>query len=313
MFPEPSGPWEVAVEAGPDVGAFLSVWGSGPDDAWAVGGQVATIGGDGAGAIFHRDVSGWTPVGVPEDTPLLNWVHGAGDEIWAVGNAGMALRYDGSAWRSMDTGAGVPLWGVFVFGADDVWAVGGDAFDRDTPGIVIHYDGNAWQPSQLPTIDREFSAIFKIFGLAPDDVHAVGAAGVILRFDGSEWTQMGSGTGNDMISLWGAEPDDLVAVGGRGNSTISRYDGSAWTTEEGTLAGLNGVWVDPEGRASIVGNMGVAAVLREGFMPESEDAMAGTFNVLHAVYGFEDGTRVAVGGSLGSSPPYTGLIVENTP
>lgn len=312
-FPAPGGPWALVVETDTSEGAFLSVWGPSADDVWAVGGQTATVTDPGVGLIYRRIDGSWQPSDVPAGTPLLNWVHGAGSEIWAVGNAGTALRYDGTQWEPIDTGVDVPLWGVFVFGPTEVWAVGGDAFDRDTPGVILRYDGAEWAESTLPEVDREFSALFKIFGVAPDDIHAVGASGVLLHFDGASWTQMPSGTASDMISLWGNEADDIIAVGGRAIGTIARWDGAEWTAEEvGRLPGLNGVWMDPEGRATIVGANGATAVVRDGFAAEDEDS-AVFFEVLHAVYGLDDGTRISVGGTLNSSPPYLGLIAENAP
>ncbi len=312
-FPAPRGPWERAVEAGPSTGAFLSAWGPSADDVWAVGGQVASIGDAGQGAIQRRTGGQWSAFTVPEGTPLLNWVHGSDGEVWAVGNDGAALRFDGAQWQPVDTGVEVPLWGVFVFGPDEIWAVGGNAFELDTPGIILRYDGTTWSESPLPELDRDSAAVFKIFGFSPDDLHAVGARGVLLHYDGVAWTQLDSGTSNDMISVWGSAPDDIVAVGGRSNGTIARWDGSAWTTQDvGRLAGLNGVWVDPLGRATVVGNLGTAAVILEGFEAEPENTTT-NFEVLHAVFGLEDGTRISVGGTLNSNPPYTGLILENAP
>lgn len=312
-FPEPGGPWTRALEVDRSTGAFLSVWGPSSDDVWAVGGQVASITDPGQGIVYRRADGAWAPAEVPDGTPLLNWVHGRDGEIWAVGNAGAALRFDGSVWQPVETGVEVPLWGVFVFGPSEVWAVGGDAFTMTTPGVILRYDGNAWTESPLPTLDRDSGAIFKIFGVSPDDLHAVGARGVLLHYDGSAWAQMDSGIAKDMISLWGTAADNIVAVGGRSGGVVGRWDGSSWTLEDvGTLPGLNGVWMDPEGRATLVGNSGASAILRNGFEVEDEDSTV-SFEVLHAVFGLDDGTRISVGGSLNSSPPYSGVIVENAP
>ncbi len=313
VYPAPGGPWTRALEVDRSTGAFLSVWGASSENVWAVGGQVAAINDPGQGAIYRRTDGDWAPAEVPNDTPLLNWIHGRGDEIWAVGNSGAALRFDGAGWQAVDTGVDMPLWGVFVFSPTEVWAVGGDAFTTTTPGVILRYDGSAWSETPLPELDRDSGAVFKIFGFSPDDLHAVGARGVLLHYDGSSWTQMPSGTSNDMISLWGTDADDIVAVGGRAVGTIGRWDGSAWTTEDiGMLPGLNGVWVDPEGRATVVGNNGASAIIREGFDAELEDTTI-SFEVLHAVFGLDDGTRISVGGTLNSSPPYAGIIVENAP
>lgn len=305
-------PLQSAVEAGPDVGAFLSVWGPAPDDVYAVGGQVQTLADPGIGAMFHRDAEGWSPVQLPAGTPQLNWIHGSGDTVWAVGNAGMALQQTEAGWELHDTGVDVPLWGVFVFSAEQVWAVGGNAFAEGTAVIVSGSSGN-WHSVELPQLDRSIAALFKVWGAAPDDVWAVGDNGVILHYDGSAWSQVPSDTVRDLISLWGTGPDDIVAVGGRDIGAIARFDGERWSAQDvGMLPGLNGVWMNDAGTAITVGSMGRAAVIAaDGFEFQTVPSGAGLM-VLHAVYGFADGTRYAVGGTLDRSPPLQGIIVERT-
>ena len=48
-----------------------------------------------------------------------------------------------------------------------------------------------------------------------------------------------------------------------------------------------------------------------GFSPEPEDSP--TMHFLHAVTGFADGVRVAVGGSLLGPPPHVGVALVYTP
>lgn len=313
--PEPSGlspgAWQTAVEADASEGAFLSVWGPGPHDVWAVGGQVASIMDPGVGMARRRQDGTWSPVQLPADVPLLNWVHGTDSRVWIVGNGGAALYHDGSAFTTTDTGTDAPLWGCWASSDDDVWAVGGDAFDADGDPTILRWDGASWTPQTLPALDRETNAMFKVWAAAEDAVWVVGANGVILHFDGQAWTQQLAGTGNDLISLWGTGPDDIVAVGGRSIGTIARYDGTSWTSEDiGVIAGLNGIWMHEDGDAALAGNLGAAAILRApDFDVELEDSDAGIF-VLHGIFGFESGERIAVGGSLDRSPPYLGIIVE---
>ena len=313
--PEPSGlspgRWQTAVEADASVGALLSVWGPDPHDVWAVGGQVASIMDPGVGAAYRRLDGEWSPVELPADVPLLNWVHGTDSRVWIVGNGGAALYHDGDAFVTTDTGTEVPLLGCWASGDDDVWAVGGDAFDADGAPVILRWDGSAWTPQALPPLDRETNAMFKVWAAASDAVWVVGANGIILHFDGQAWTQQLAGTGNDLISLWGTGPAELVAVGGRSIGTIARFDGTSWSSENiGSVAGLNGIWMHPDGDAALAGNLGVAAILRPpAFDVELEDSGAG-FLVLHGIFGFESGERIAVGGSLDRSPPYVGIIVE---
>lgn len=315
--PEPQGlqtaTWTTALEADASVGAFLSVWGSAPDDVWAVGGQVASLMDPGVGAVYRRRDGQWAPVELPADVPLLNWVHGTDGRVWIVGNGGTALYRDPSrdAWVSTDTGTDAPLWGCWASTNDDVWAVGGDVFDPDAGPTIVRWDGSTWNAQTLPPLDRDPSAMFKVWAAAPDDVWVVGSQGVILHYDGQAWEQQLAGTGNDLISLWGTGPDDIVAVGGRSIGTVARFDGTSWSAEEiGRIAGLNGVWMHDGGDAAIVGNLGASAVLRPPqFDFEPETSGAGIL-VLHGVYGFASGERIAVGGSLDRSPPYVGIIVE---
>lgn len=303
-------PFEAAFEAGTDVGAFLSVWGPASDDVYAVGGQVQDLADPGIAAMMHRDAEGWSEVSLPDDVPQLNWIHGSGDTVWAVGNAGIALRQTDAGWERVETPVDVPLWGVFVFSDADVWAVGGNAFEEGS-AVIVHGSSGNWQSVDLPDIDRSTAALFKVWGASPDDVWAVGDSGVVLHYDGSAWSQTPSSTTRDLISLWGTGPDDIVAVGGRDIATIARFDGTTWSSENiGMLPGLNGVWMSDNGSAVTVGAMGRAAVIpAESFDFEPVETKAG-INVLHAVYGFEDGTRYAVGGTLDRSPPLSGTIIE---
>ena len=109
---------------------LYAVWGSGPDDVWAVGDY---------GTIRHcsADTTLWTIIESPTRENLRGiWGSGRKD-IWAVGENGTFLHYDGTDWR-IATGGFVPgtkphLSGVWGSGPNDVWAVGS--------GIVMHYSG----------------------------------------------------------------------------------------------------------------------------------------------------------------------------
>jgi len=67
-----------------------------------------------------------------------------------------------------------------------------------------------------------------VWGTAPDDVYALGFAGSILRYDGTGWSEMDSGTDETLYSVWGAVSDDVYAVGYAG--VVVHYDGTAWET-----------------------------------------------------------------------------------
>jgi hypothetical protein len=299
-------PWSAAFDTG-EQGAFLSAWGPNHDDIWTVGGQLAE------GVVWRRQAGQWNAFSVPEG-PLLNWVHGTGEIVWVVGNAGRTLRRIGEGeFETITNDESQPLWGVWAASPDRAWAVGGDALSSGEPDpVILEWDGDEWHRVELPPIDRTFRAFFKVWGTGPDNVYAIGGKGVILHFDGEAWVQEFAGTARDFVSLWGTGPNDIVAVGGRVNGMVARWNGVQWQHEVlPGQPGLNGVWLDAGGLAWIVGARGrILRMKPNGFSIES-DASENQI-LLHGVFGADDGYRVTVGGTLDERPPWTGVVLETT-
>lgn len=293
---------------GPDAaaGAYMSVWGTGPGDVYTVGGQPTLGGSDGSRAIYRFDGAAWSEVSVPPGG-MLNWVHGAGDTMWVVGEGGAALRFEGGTFvEEVDTGAGTTLWGIWCARADRCWAVGGDPRGADSAPTMVALDGDTWSPVALPETERPARALFKIWGTSDEQIIAIGSVGLAYHFDGTAWTEAPTGVGVDLISLWGRGPDDIVAVGGRINGQLVRWDGSAWTTEVlGGVPGLNGVWMNSEGTAYAGGVNGRLVRIPAGTF-DAEPMDSGFARVVHAVWGRDAGPFFAVGGSLDRNPPYIG-------
>jgi hypothetical protein len=303
--------WEVALEVDASVGAFLSVWGVDEDRLYVVGGQESAEPGPTTGAMFRFDGVAWTRVELPADTPKLNWIYGVDDHRFAVGDLGTVLHRvgddDATPWEVGGCETNLALWGVWGASADDVWTVGGDGFSR--PPVLCRFDGAAWSVVELPPLTVVSRALFKVWGASADAVWAVGHRGLIVHFDGTQWIEQTSGTSLDLISLWGTGPDEILAVGGRSDSVLVRWDGASWRAEESFGAfGLNGVWMDQEGAATIVGTMGRIDTVARGSVDAVPDGSP-TMLALHAVFGLTSGRRFAVGGSLDLSPPFTGVVV----
>lgn len=94
-----------------------------------------------------------------------------------------AMTEDGGAVESIDhTGLG-PVMGVW--GLDDraIWAWGADG---DGP-FGLHFDGDAWNRTPIP------GPFHAVHGVAPDRVFAVGAGGLIARWDGRRWQTVAPG------------------------------------------------------------------------------------------------------------------------
>ena len=285
-------------------GALMSVWGPSEDEVYAVGGQPDE------GSLYRFDGQDWQSLDL-ESGPMLHWVHGDEDRLWMVGDQGRILRKQDGDIEDFDAGIDDEIWGVWSAGEDKVWAVGGDARDFDGSPVILFFDGQEWSEQDLPEIDRDSNALFKIWGTAEDHVFAVGALGLILYFDGEDWEQVASGTGEDFVSLWGRSEDDIVAVGGRSNAVVARFDGESWQSETlGGTPGLNGVWMDCTGTSHINGIDGYAFYLEpNSFEPNVESTP--TSMVLHSTFGIDGGPRFGVGGTLNSSPPYRGVAIDS--
>jgi hypothetical protein len=284
--------WEPAFDTSA-TGTLSAVWGSGPNDVFIVGGTTEQ------GEIYHYDGVDWSPMQVPEDVPLLVWVHGFGPElVYAVGLDGSVVRYDGNAWSSLDSGTEEDLWGVFGFASDDLWIVGGDASTEDP--VILHYDGSSFSAYELPEEEnrRRASSIFKVWGI-DGFIAAVGERGLILELRDGEWRSVSTDTSEAFVSLWGTSAENIVAAGSNVSGQIAHYDGDEWrVTRFPTESGLNGVFMDDPTHAVVSG--------WDGFLGRYEvesgelifEAETAQLLRMHSVWGDGEGRYYAVGGNF---------------
>jgi len=240
-------------------GDYLNgVWGSGPNDVWAVGADVSSFGPTPTPnfTILHWDGSTWSVSPLPtfDGTlyqPQLESVWGSGpSDVWAVGGSfaggGEILHWDGSAWSFSsvalsDGGTILPtvasVWGS---GPSDVWAVG--------PGLVLHWDGFTWLVSSLPPL-TDGGTLYNlggVWGSGPNDVWAVGGdmtdgtSGTILHWNGSAWSTSplpsidGGAPPSRVTGIWGSGPNDVWGV----NSEILHWNGAAWSVSASAMGGF---------------------------------------------------------------------------
>lgn len=297
--------WHEAFDA-TQTGWLLNAWGPSGSDVYAVGGEPS------AGKMMHFDGESWTPVALPNGTPLLAWGYGfSKSDITFVGDAGTILHFDGKGFTKEDAGTTEDLWGVWGSGPDDLWAVGGSGQKGAVPTIV-HYDGAVWVAAQTPALQKaNVNAFFKVWGTSKDNVYVVGQRGTVLHYDGSGWKEELVGASDDLISLWGTDASHVFAVGGRGNGLISRFDGKEWRTESlAPLPGLNGVFVRTPKVIHVVGITGTIADIDGETLEVVRESPWDTELDLHAVFSAGD-QLFAVGGSLASTkPPYEGLALH---
>ena len=173
----------------------------------------------------------WTPVAVPPANDLYG-VNGSGPtNVYAVGDTGSILHYDGVRWSSLAE----PATGAAPIGVDR----GSRPHlhrrrRRDDP------DARRARPSRRSRVPTT-RFLRSVWGIAPNDVYAVGDTGTIIHFDGSRWTTMTSGTSFLLRAVWGSGSTDVFAVGEGG--TALRYDGVRWyPLPNPTTKALRAVW-----------------------------------------------------------------------
>jgi len=175
--------------------------------------------------VLRRESSGWSTA-YTASAPLLDLWAG-GDDVVAVGQNGITVRFDGANWIEQTTGTET-LNAVWAVGPNDIYAAG-------NKGAITHFDGTSWSAQESGTVAR----MAHLWGSGPNDIYALGPSNQILHSDGSTWTSTTVPfTAN---SLWGTGPANLYATAGSG--ALWHYNGSTWTVIfSDPTAAVSSVW-----------------------------------------------------------------------
>jgi hypothetical protein len=285
-------------------GALLGVWGTGPTDVWAVGGQT------GRALVLHGNGKTWTPVEVDARATLFTAYGFTGTDVYAVGESGTIIHYDGNTWTRMESGTTQPLFGLWGATADDVWIVGGDV--SGAPGSAVVLRGNRHGFTRVQDVPAGMMprTLFKVHGFATDNVIMVGNDGV-LRWDGAVWSRDEVPMVVPLFSTWGRDASDYYAVGGIDAGEILHSDGTQWRLafELPIGAALRGVFATANeptiavGASSLVFEIDEQSTIAQAMLPE-----LGTASFLHTVWGDGAGTIYVAGSNY---PQVTkGLILR---
>jgi photosystem II stability/assembly factor-like uncharacterized protein len=198
-----------------------AVWGSSGSDCYAVG--------DG-GTILRYNGGSWVSMAGPTNANLYGvWGHANGSRVYAVGSTGTILRYEAGSWVPEDSGVKARLSGVW--GTPDgtrIYVTGDPESDGqgNIRNMILSSNGTGWTRMDTPIVAPGRGRLHGVWGFANNNVFAVGDDGVILHFDGNQWSPMTSGTTTDLYAVWGANMSSVFAVGRYG--TILHYNSSQW-------------------------------------------------------------------------------------
>jgi hypothetical protein len=191
----------------PSTDIVFGLWGSSPDDVWAVGGQTA-----GRGFVWRFQGTAFEPVaGLPPelDTGTVWKVTGrAANDVWMSCARGLVLHWDGQTLSNERVGKTEEA--LFSIGchADRCVTAGSNLAN----GVLYQHDGATWT-SRVPTID---GPVWR--GVTPMGAHAyvVGAFGSVIRLDGSRWASDPHGlTTESLHAAWSDADGNLFAAGGK--------------------------------------------------------------------------------------------------
>ena len=173
----------------------------------------------------------------------------AEDDIWVVGDAGVATHFDGTSWTVTPVptvaGATVNIQGVSVTPEGDVWAAGYYGLGSQVKGVVLHWTGAAWSVVTVPNPHPAKNWLMDIEAVSSTDIWVCGFRGdfedfLMLHFDGTAWTvvtmpNVGAGSVKDLEGLSSTGPDDVWCVGAilppgeDYECLIFHFDGTAWS------------------------------------------------------------------------------------
>ncbi|MBN9162300.1 MAG: hypothetical protein J0I07_15165 [Myxococcales bacterium] len=241
-----------------------AIWGTGKNDVWAVGA---------AGSVLHWDGSSWTSATV--GTKLsLNVVGGAlPNDVWVATSLSEVFHIDGFDAGTLQWSAATPirmfsdqafLYAAWASSPSDVWFGGTGADSQNMWKTSASTTGElAWRQmaNTPPTLDNGFTAptIYGIWGSRADDVWCVGMKnspsppsfaahldGLPPGEDMPTWTELDTQSNSPLNAVWGADANDVWAVGDHG--TIRRFRGTPkagalWeVVASPTTEHLRGLW-----------------------------------------------------------------------
>jgi len=265
-----------ARQSTPTTGTLNAVWGASASDAFA--------GGDN-GTMLRFNGSSWSAMSFPSSSSVYGIWGSASNNVYAVTSAGEVLRFNGSSWSTVTTSSS-PLWAVYGSSANDVYVSGEN-------GVAMRFNGTSWSSVNASTtgtlagiwassaanllavgssssgatglamsntgagwssITMPSSAMLtSVWGPTANDVYATGDAGLIVRFNGSAWSAMSSGTSDLLWAVSGSPAGTGGAFAVGYNSTVAAGASSSGMVLSGLRAlRTSAMDLDPRAGAKVV-------------------------------------------------------------
>ncbi|QDG53688.1 hypothetical protein FIV42_23970 [Persicimonas caeni] len=220
------------------------------------------------GTVLRREGDAWVAEQTPTEQDLWGIWGASPDDVWAVGGNG---RDEGAAtvlrrgadgtWQAQtlpemerpNVRAFFKVWGT---GADNVYIVG-------QRGAVLRWDGQALEELLVGTSED----LISLWGTGPDNIVMVGGRsnGVVVRFDGTEWTHASLAPTPGLNGVWMDEAETAWVAGNAG--TLGRLDTAELSLETqpiDTTLEMHAIFGTGDALFSVGGNFGMPMGPYEG-------------------------------------------------
>jgi len=252
---------------------LAGVWGSGPNDVWAVGAL---------GTVTHWDGKQWTSSQLDTDWSLRAvWGSGPND-VWTMAATNQIFRTTGFAngkaeWTRVPSvvealNQPAPYGAIWGTSSSDVWVAGKSIFMQREIGnsyevawrTTAEDGGIGWAPGLR---HPNFDVVRGIWGSGTSDVWVIGTRSNDVGFiahssdvasgDVPQWTELDAHALVILHAVWGSGPGDVWVVGDQG--TIRRCSAATQQcaiVDSPTVENLRGIWGSAPNDVWAVGERG---------------------------------------------------------
>jgi len=162
------------------------------------------------------------------------------NDVWMVGHSddwkARIWHYNGEAWKPITTvGLGVSPTDIIGFNKNDIWFVGHLVGIPEPQKAVQRWDGYQWNEVDTGILNDH---CYSIWGTSSTDIYFAYNEGLIAHYDGNNIKKYDTGSGAQMVELFGFNSNDIYACGVKldnkqpRDSTyyyIYHYNGNKWT------------------------------------------------------------------------------------